>query len=111
MKVRTGIALALAAFIAPAAAQESIQSLPAVQAEAVLYVADCEHRVLPTQREVGEWTGQHNFSQVYDTRLRLMAEIGRSCQEPGIEQVQLVARDDPAPRRLDLVAINTRRPD
>ncbi|MBB1473292.1 MULTISPECIES: hypothetical protein [unclassified Luteimonas] len=112
MDVRTSLAtLLLAAAIAPVAAQESIPSLPAVKAEALRYLADCDHRVLPTQREVGEWTGQHNFSQVYDTRLQLMAEIGRTCEQPGIEQVQVVTRDDPAPRQLELVAINGQRPD
>jgi hypothetical protein len=112
VNVRTRIAtLLFAVVIAPVAAQESIPSLPAVKAEAIRYVADCHHRVLPTQREVGEWTGQHNVSQVYDTRLRLMAEIGRTCGKSGIEQVQVVSRDASAPRQLDLVAINIRRPD
>lgn len=102
------VATILAAIAAPAAAQTSTPTLPAVQAEAVLYVADCERRVLPSQREVGEWTGQHNFSQVYDTRQRLMAEIGRACQKVGIEQVRVVSRTR-ADTPTELVAIAGRR--
>lgn len=111
MSVRTKlVTLVFATVIAPVAAQEPIQ-LPTVKAEAIRYVADCDHRVLPTQREVGEWTGQHNFAQVYNTRQRLMAGISRVCQKPGVEHVQLVTRDEPAPRQLNLVAINSRRAD
>jgi hypothetical protein len=84
------IATVLAAIAAPVAAEQPTTSLPAVTAEAVLYVADCQDRALPTQRQVGEWTGQHNFSQVYATRQRLMAEIGRACQRAGAEQVHVV---------------------
>lgn len=74
----------------PAPAQDPTPSLPAVRADAVHYVFDCGARTLPTQRAVGEWTGQHNFSQVYDTRQRLMGEVARACGRDGIEQVHLV---------------------
>lgn len=106
MIVRMPIA-ALLRIAAPVAAQDPMPSLPTVKAEAVRYVAACDRRSLPSQRDVGEWTGQHNFSQVYATRERLMAEIGRACQRGGIEAVQVVSRDGQAPRELQLVAIQT----
>ena len=101
-------ALVLAAIAAPVAAQKPTPSLPPVTAEAVLYVADCQQRALPTQREVGEWTGQHNFSQVYATRQRLMSEIGRACQQTGVEQVRVVLQTG-APAVIELVAVADRR--
>ena len=102
------LAAFVAAFVAPVAAQEPTRSLPTVRAEAVLHVFDCSKRSLPSQREVGEWTGQHNFGQVYDTRKRLMVEVGRNCQKSGIERVQVVSRPESAARGLHLVAVNTR---
>ncbi|MFT3763765.1 MAG: hypothetical protein QM761_14385 [Pseudoxanthomonas sp.] len=79
---------------APAALAGEAQSLPQVQA--VQYVFDCAApRVLPSQREVGEWTGQHNFAQVYQTRQKLMAEVARACNKSGVARVQLV-RQAPA---------------
>lgn len=53
-------------------------------------VIDCAKPALPSQREVGELTGQDNFSQVYATRARLMAEAHRTCQREGITRVRLV---------------------
>lgn len=94
---------------APVAAQDPMPSLPTVKAEAVRFVADCDRRILPSQRDVGEWTGQHNFSQVYYTRQRLMAEIGRACQRGRIEAVQVVSRDGHAPRESQVVAMQTAR--
>lgn len=73
---------------APAAFAGEAQSLPQVQA--VRYVFDCRVRTLPSQREVGEWAGQHNFAQVYDTREKLMAAVARACSREGIERVNLV---------------------
>lgn len=108
MNARIHIAALLLA-TAPVAAQDPLPSLPTVKAEAVRYVADCDRRVLPSQREVGEWTGQHNFSQVYDTRQRLMAEISRACRRGGIEAIQVVSRDGQAPRALQLVAMHAAR--
>lgn len=101
-------ALVLAAIAAPVAAQKATPSLPPVTAQAVLYVADCQQRALPTQREVGEWTGQHNFSQVYATRQRLMSEIGRACQQTGVEQVRVVLQAR-APAARELVAVVDRQ--
>ena len=101
-------ALVLAAIAAPAAAQKPTPSLPPVTAQAVLYVADCQQRALPSQREVGEWTGQHNFSQVYATRQRLMSEIGRACQQSGVEQVRVVLQTSASPA-MELVAVASRR--
>ena len=88
------VLVAGAAGCAPAAFAGEAQPLPQVQA--VQYVFDCTApRALPSQREVGEWTGQHNFAQVYETRQKLMAEVARACNRAGIEQVQLV-REQPA---------------
>lgn len=98
----------VAAFVAPVAAQEPTRSLPTVRADTVLHVVDCAKRSLPSQRDVGEWTGQHNLGQVYDTRKRLMAEVGRSCRKSGIEQVQVVSRTQSTARGLNLVAVNAR---
>ena len=53
-------------------------------------VIDCAKPALPSQREVAEMTGQYNFSQVYATRARLMAEAHRACQREGIARVRLV---------------------
>ncbi len=80
--------LSLIAAIAPAAFAADTQPLPQVQA--VRYMFDCRVRALPSQREVGEWAGQHNFAQVYDTRRKLMAEVARACGREGIERVNLV---------------------
>lgn len=75
---------------ASAAEVGEAQSLPQVQV--VQYVFDCRvPRALPSQRVVGEWAGQHNFAQVYDTRQKLMALVGRACRQSGIEQVRLVS--------------------
>lgn len=107
MKTRFYIAtLALAAFAAPVAAQEPTQSLPTIHADAILHVFDCANRSLPSQREVAEWTGQHNFGQVYDTRKRLMGEVARACNRPGTGEVALVLelRHAPQARRLQWVA-------
>lgn len=68
--------------------------LPAVKA--VLYTVDCVDRAPPSQREVGDWTGQYNLGQVYDTRARLMGDVARACQRPGVGAVQLV-RDAGSP--------------
>ena len=104
---RNAVAILVLAVIAgPVLAQKPAASLPPVTAQGVLYVADCEERTLPSQREVGEWTGQHNFGQVYATRQRLMAEIGRACQQTGVEQVRVV-RETRAPA-MDIVAIADR---
>lgn len=94
-----GFALLFAASAVPA--QEPQTTLPAVEASAIRHTFDCEKRSLPSQREVGEWTGQHNFAQVYDTRERLMAEVGRSCQKAGVGQVNLVIERRQVPDARD----------
>lgn len=97
--VHTGSLILLFATAAPVLAQEAPQSLPAVRVDAVHHVFDCQDRGLPPQRAVGEWTGQHNFSQVYATRQRLMGEVARACNRPGIGEVNLVLerRQGPGP--------------
>ncbi len=81
-------AAVLAACTAPAFAQEGATTLPSVRV--TRFVADCSSLRLPTQRQVGEWTGLHNFGQVYAARERLMAGIGRACQQRGVDRVQVV---------------------
>jgi hypothetical protein len=77
-----------AACIAPAFAQKGATTLPSVRV--TLFVADCTSPRLPAQRQAGEWTGLHNFGQVYAARERLMARIGRACQQRGVGRVQVV---------------------
>ncbi len=86
-RIRFAAAL-LAACTAPAFAQEDATTLPSVRV--TRFVADCTSPRLPTQRQVGEWTGLHNFGQVYAARERLMAGIGRACQQRGVGHVQVV---------------------
>ena len=81
-------AAVLAACTAPAFAHQSATTLPSVRVS--LFVTDCTSPRLPSQRQVGEWTGLHNFGQVYAARERLMAGIGRACQRPGVGRVQVV---------------------
>lgn len=89
MNRRTRFAVALfAACTVPAFAQQGATTLPLVRV--TRFVADCTSPRLPTQREVGEWTGLHNFGQVYAARERLMAGIGRACQRRGVDRVQVV---------------------
>jgi len=95
--------LLAAAAAAPAHAAEPVPSLPSVQA--VRFVADCAHPVLPGQREVAEWTGLHNFGQAYAARDRLMLGIARACQAPGIERVQVVTTTGAAPGADRRVAV------
>ena len=83
-------AVLLAACAAPAFAQEGATTLPPIAF--TRFVVDCTFLRLPTQRQVGEWTGLHNFGQVYAARERLMAGIGRACQRRGVGRVQVVTR-------------------
>ena len=86
-RIRFAAAL-FAVCTAPAFAQEGAAALPSVRVTG--FVADCTSPRLPTQRQVGEWTGLHNFGQVYAARERLMAGIGRACQRRGVARVQVV---------------------
>ncbi len=86
-RIRFAAALFVAC-AAPAFAQESPTTLSSVQV--TRFTADCSAPRLPTQRQVGEWTGLHNLGQVYAARERLMAGIGRACQRRGVGRVQVV---------------------
>lgn len=105
MDIRIAIAASLlAACVAPACAQDGPTPLPPVQAGA-LFVADCASPRLPSQRQVGEWTGLHNFGQVYGARGRLMVDIGRACQRPGVGHVQVVFENGRRPDTGHRVAV------
>ena len=66
---------------------------------------ECQSLHRPTQREVGEWTGQHNFAQVYETRARLMGQLIQACRRSGAAQVKVVLEQDaPHARRPGTVA-------
>lgn len=94
MHIRKSIAFALLAAVGTAQAQ-TLPTLPTV--EAVQHVFDCRApRRLPSQAEVGEWTGEHNFARVYEVRATLMAEVAHACKKPGVAQVQLLKVRDPA---------------
>ena len=71
-----------------AAARGGATTLPPIQV--TQYVADCSHPILPTQRQVGEWTGLQNFGAVYDAREQLMADIATACRRPGVANVHVV---------------------
>lgn len=104
-RIRFATAL-VAVCVAPAFAQDldGATTLPSVRVT-TQFVADCAHPNLPTQRQVGEWTGLHNLGQVYAARERLMAEIGRACQRPGVGRVQVVMHPNPAQGEPRFVAI------
>lgn len=59
----------------------------AAESQGRAIVIDCARPALPSQREVGDLLGQHNFSQVYATRNRLMAEARRACHRNGTTKV------------------------
>lgn len=69
--------------VAPADAAEAPVGAPGI-------VIDCARPSLPSQRSVGEMTGQHNFGQVYATRTRLMAEVRRACERAGTTRVLVI---------------------
>ncbi|MET0892686.1 MAG: hypothetical protein ABWY01_03855 [Pseudoxanthomonas sp.] len=50
-------------------------------------VFDCSAPAQPSQRQVGELTGQANFSQVYATRARVVGDVRRACNREGIIRV------------------------
>jgi hypothetical protein len=90
----TGLLLATAGSMA---GEPPVTEVAPIRAAALLSF-HCEARVLPTQRAVGEALGQYNFSQVYDSRARLMSEVGRACQRRGVERVDVVQQPMAAPR-------------
>ncbi len=71
-------------------------------------MVDCVKPALPSQREVGEMTGQYNFSQIYATRARLMSEARRACQREGITRVRLVM--EPRARETTRTVAQTNAP-
>lgn len=84
----------------PLVAAENVRAAPPI-------VVDCARRALPSQRQVGEILGQANFSQVYASRARVMAEVGRACRKPEARHVRLVREEKvqrarPAVRRVAL---------
>lgn len=102
MNIRIHVVLGLSVAAWPAFAQPGQEaSLPPVQV--VPFVAECARPVLPSQRLVAEWTGLHNVGQVYAARERLMARIARTCRQPGIDRVRVVAR--PASQRGDAARV------
>ena len=94
---------AIAGELPQAVQGEDAPSLPPVRATG--FVSECARRTLPSQRQVGEWTGLQNFGQVYAAREEVMADIGRACRKPGIGRVQVVTRPQPAREAQDLVAV------
>lgn len=106
----TGL-FAIAAHV-PDDAAAAPEGSPPPLIQVVQHVIDCRApRRLPSQHDVGEWAGQQNVAQVYATRQKLMAEIGRACRDAATEGVLLVrdgqaagtdrhvARADDAPHR------------
>ncbi|MFT3755450.1 MAG: hypothetical protein QM769_05805 [Pseudoxanthomonas sp.] len=65
-------------------------TVPASAAETAGIVFDCANPALPSQREVGELLGQSNFSQAYDSRTKLMAQLRRACKHEGARLVHLL---------------------
>lgn len=60
-------------------------------------VIDCAQLKLPTQREVGQLLGQHNFAQVYASRAALMAEARRICLRGPAQARRVAFEAPPAP--------------
>lgn len=99
-----GAAMLLFAPAAAFAAEPPVTEVSPIRA--VLLTFECEARTLPTQREVGAALGQYNFNQVYASRARLMSEVGRACQRPGAERVDVVLQSLPAtPRDARYLAV------
>lgn len=89
------IAVVIASFpisSVPAAAEQ-----PAVATTDI--VIDCASFALPSQRQVGELLGQHNLSQVYDSRRTLMAEAHRACHRKGARYARLAPEKPARPAR------------
>ncbi|GAB3746329.1 hypothetical protein [Lysobacter olei] len=95
------LALAVALLVASASAlsaEPPVTEVAPIRAAALL-TFQCEARVLPKQRDVGEALGQYNFSQIYASRARLMSEVGRACQRSGVERVDVVMQPMASPQR------------
>lgn len=96
--MRLGLTGLMFATAATMAGEPPVTEVAPIRAAALL-TFNCEARVLPTQREVGDALGQYNFSQVYASRARLMSEVGRACQRQGVERVDVVLQPMAAPHR------------
>lgn len=95
--MRLGLTGLMFATAGAMAGEPPVTEVAPIRAAALLSF-QCEARALPPQRAVGEALGQYNFSQVYDSRARLMSEVGRACQRQGVERVDVVLRPMAAPR-------------
>lgn len=104
MNRRIRFAATLFAACSTAALAQQGTTLPPVRV--TRFIAECAPLRLPAQRQVGEWTGLHNFDQVYAARERLMARIGRACQRHGVSRVQVVVRQGEP--RVVAIALQTR---
>lgn len=91
--VEAALLIAVAVVSSPPAAAGQ----PAAPAASV--VIDCANPALPSQREVGELLGQHNFSQVYDSRRALMAEAHHACHRKGARYARLTGEKPARPAR------------
>ncbi len=82
------------------------QALSFSPVQAIEYVVDCAApHALPSQQNVSEWTGQNNFAQVYATRGRLMVDIARAWNSPGVERIQLVRHATGEADRAQAIAL------
>ncbi|MCY7313904.1 MAG: hypothetical protein LH491_09825 [Pseudoxanthomonas sp.] len=94
---RQTLNIALASTLLLAAATSAFAAGPATATPPEAYLlVDCAAPKLISQREAGELTGQANFTQVYATRTRLMAEVRRACRREGITRVAIVQ-----PQKID----------
>jgi hypothetical protein len=64
-------------------------------------VVDCNTRALPSQAAIGDMLDQRNFSEAYNARPRLMAEVNRACHREGITGVRLVLNAPRSGSRID----------
>lgn len=87
---RQTLNIALASTLLLAAASSAFAGGPATAIPPEAYLVDCAAPKLISQREVGELTGQANFTQVYATRTRLMGDVRRACQRKGITRVAVL---------------------
>lgn len=87
---------AIASLALLAAALAPSTSIAGEASAGVAIVIDCARPALPSQREVGQMLEQSNFSQVYASRARLMAEARRACQRARVAHVRVVREAPPS---------------
>ncbi|NDK39512.1 hypothetical protein DT603_11735 [Pseudoxanthomonas gei] len=85
-----------------AAAAAAGPGMPTLTANGLVF--DCQAPAMPSQRQVGELTGQANFSQVYATRARVMGDVRRACNRQGITRVVVQRPSQPASTGLAVQA-------